>query len=218
MKPGTKMKVMKNRKEWLKNRQKLGGSDAAAVIGQNPYKSNVELWKEKTGQSIPEDISEKSYVKYGTEAEGFLRELFKLDYPEYKVEYIENNSFENERFPFAQASLDGWIYDKDGRLGILEIKTTNIMQSQQKEKWNERIPDNYYCQVLHYMSILEADFAVLKAQLKYDFDDSVYLQTRHYKIEREDVEDDIAYLMQKEEVFWEKVKTGKKPALLLPEI
>ena len=218
MKPGIKMKVMKNREEWLKNRQKLGGSDAAAVIGQNPYKSNVELWKEKTGQSIPEDISEKSYVKYGTEAEDFLRELFKLDYPKYRVEYIENNSFENERFPFAQASLDGWIYDKDGRLGILEIKTTNIMQSQQKEKWNERIPDNYYCQVLHYMAILEADFAVLKAQLKYDFDDSVYLQTRHYKIEREDVEDDIAYLMQKEEVFWEKVKTGKKPALLLPEI
>lgn len=218
MKPGIKMKVMKNREEWLKNRQKLGGSDAAAVIGQNPYKSNVELWKEKTGQSIPEDISEKSYVKYGTEAEDFLRELFKLDYPKYRVEYIENNSFENERFPFAQASLDGWIHDKDGRLGILEIKTTNIMQSQQKEKWNERIPDNYYCQVLHYMAILEADFAVLKAQLKYDFDDSVYLQTRHYKIEREDVEDDIAYLMQKEEVFWEKVKTGKKPALLLPEI
>lgn len=212
------MKVMKNREEWLKNRQKLGGSDAAAVIGQNPYKSNVELWKEKTGQSIPEDISEKSYVKYGTEAEDFLRELFKLDYPKYRVEYIENNSFENERFPFAQASLDGWIHDKDGRLGILEIKTTNIMQSQQKEKWNERIPDNYYCQALHYMAILEADFAVLKAQLKYDFDDSVYLQTRHYKIEREDVEDDIAYLMQKEEVFWEKVKTGKKPALLLPEI
>lgn len=218
MKPGIKMKVMKNRKEWLENRKRIGGSDAAAIIGQNPYKSNVELWKEKTEQIVPEDISEKPYVKYGTEAEGFLRELFKLDYPDYKVEYVENNSFENERLPFAQASLDGWLYDKDGRFGILEIKTTNIMQSQQKEKWNERIPDNYYCQVLHYMAVLEADFAVLKAQLKYDFSESVYLQTRHYKIEREDVEDDIAYLMQKEKEFWEKVETGKRPALLLPEI
>ena len=216
--PDIKMKVMKNLKEWLENRKKIGGSDAAAIIGQNPYKSNVELWKEKTGRSIPEDISEKPYVKYGTEAEGFLRELFKLDYPDYKVEYVENNSFENEHFPFAQASLDGLLYDKDGRLGILEIKTTNIMQSQQKEKWNERIPDNYYCQVLHYMAVLEADFAVLKAQLKYDFGESVCLQTRHYKIEREDVEDDIAYLMQKEKEFWEKVETGKRPALLLPEI
>ena len=218
MKPGIKMKVMKNRKEWLKNRKKIGGSDAAAIIGQNPYKSNVELWKEKTGQIIPEDISEKPYVKYGTEAEDFLRELFKLDYPEYKVEYAENNSFENECFPFAQASLDGWLYDEDGRLGILEIKTTNIMQSQQKEKWKDRIPDNYYCQVLHYMAVLEADFVILKAQLKYDFADTVYLQTRHYRIEREDVADDIAYLMRKEKEFWEKVETGSRPALLLPDI
>ncbi len=218
MKAGIEMKILKNRKEWLKNRKKIGGSDAAAIIGQNPYKSNVELWKEKTGQSTPEDISEKTYVKYGTEAEDFLRELFKLDFPEYKVEYTENNSFENAAFPFAQASLDGWMHDKDGRLGILEIKTTNIMQSQQKEKWNERIPDNYYCQVLHYMAVLEADFAILKAQLKYDFADTVFLQTRHYRIEREDVAEDIAYLMQKEEAFWEKVKRRERPALLLPEI
>jgi putative phage-type endonuclease len=189
LKPGIEMKVLKDRKEWLKNRKKIGGSDAAAIIGQNPYKSNVELWKEKTGQSIPEDISEKPYVKYGTAAEEHLRELFKLDFPEYRVEYIENNSFMNEAFPFAQASLDGWMYDEEGRLGILEIKTTNIMQSQQKEKWKDRIPDNYYCQVLHYMAVLEADFVILKAQLKYDFADTVYLQTRHYKIEREERRD-----------------------------
>ncbi len=218
MKPGIEMKVLKDRKEWLKNRKKIGGSDAAAIIGQNPYKSNVELWKEKTGQSISEDISEKLYVKYGTEAEEHLRELFKLDFPEYRVEYVENNSFSNETFPFAQASLDGWMYDKEGRLGILEIKTTNIMQSQQKEKWKDRIPDNYYCQVLHYMAVLEADFAILKAQLKYDFADTIYLQTRHYRIEREDVADDIAYLMRKEKEFWEKVETGNRPALLLPDI
>lgn len=218
MKPGIEMKVLKDRKEWLKNRKKIGGSDAAAIIGQNPYKSNVELWKEKTGQSIPEDISEKPYVKYGTAAEEYLRELFKLDFPEYRVEYIENNSFTNEAFPFAQASLDGWMYDEEGGLGILEIKTTNIMQSQQKEKWKDRIPDNYYCQVLHYMAVLEADFVILKAQLKYDFADTVYLQTRHYRIEREDAADDIAYLMRKEKEFWEKVETGNRPALLLPDI
>ncbi len=107
MKAGIKMKLLKDRSEWLQNRKKIGGSDAAAVIGMNPYKSNIDLWKEKTGQVIPEDISDKPYVKYGTEAEGYLRELFKLDYPEYRVEYLENNSFANEAYPFAQASLDG---------------------------------------------------------------------------------------------------------------
>lgn len=218
MKAGIKMKLLKDRSEWLQNRKKIGGSDAAAVIGMNPYKSNIDLWKEKTGQVIPEDISDKPYVKYGTEAEGCLRELFKLDYPEYRVEYLENNSFANEAYPFAQASLDGWLYDQDGRLGILEIKTTNILRGQQKEKWKEQIPENYYCQVLHYMAVLEADFAILKAQLKYDFKDSIYLQTRHYRIERSDVEEDIAYLMDQEEAFWEKVEKKERPALLLPEI
>lgn len=218
MKAGINVKILKDRSEWLQNRKKIGGSDAAAVIGMNPYKSNIDLWKEKTGQVIPEDISDKPYVKYGTEAEGYLRELFKLDYPEYRVEYQENNSFINEAYPFAQASLDGWLYDQEGRLGILEIKTTNILRGQQKEKWKERIPENYYCQVLHYMAVLEADFAILKAQLKYDLKGSIYLQTRHYRIERDEVEEDISYLMEKEKAFWEKVERKERPALLLPEI
>ena len=60
------MKVLSNREEWLKNRTKgLGGSDASSVIGMNPWKSNVQLWEEKTGLVIPEDISSKPYVQYG---------------------------------------------------------------------------------------------------------------------------------------------------------
>ena len=38
------MTVLKSREEWLVNRRKgLGGSDCSAVIGFNPYKSNVDL-------------------------------------------------------------------------------------------------------------------------------------------------------------------------------
>ena len=39
------------REEWLKVRKKgIGSSDAAAAIGLNPYKSQLELWMEKTGR------------------------------------------------------------------------------------------------------------------------------------------------------------------------
>lgn len=38
-----------SREEWLKNRQRIGGSDASAIVGMNPYRSNVDLWKIKTG-------------------------------------------------------------------------------------------------------------------------------------------------------------------------
>ena len=44
------------------------------------------------------------------------------------------------------------------------------------------------------------------------------LQTKHYRIERSEVQEDIAYLMQKESDFWKNVQAKKKPALLLPEI
>ena len=214
-----KMYQLGSREEWLeKRRDYIGGSEASSVIGKNPYMSNVELWEQKTGRRKPGDISDNPFVKYGHDAEIYLRELFKLDFPDYKVEYEENNLWVNDRYPFAHASLDGWLTDKDGRTGVLEIKTTNILQSMQKEKWRDRIPDNYYVQVLHYMAVMEADFACLKAQLKFDYDGDIVLTVRHYWIERKDVEGDLEYLMQAEERFSEQLKGDKCPALILPEV
>ena len=137
------MFVLESREEWLKARdQHIGGSEAASVLGLNPYQSNTDLWRIKTGQREAEDISDKPYVRYGHDAEPLLRELFKLDYPELEVGYVENNLFVNSRYPWAHASLDGWLRDREGRTGILEIKTTEILQSMQREKWNKQVPDN----------------------------------------------------------------------------
>ena len=208
-----------SRDEWLQARGKrIGGSEASAVVGLNPYMSNTDLWSIKTGRREAEDISDKPYVRYGHDAEPLLRELFKLDFPDYKVGYVDNNLFLNSRYPWVHASLDGWLQDPEGRTGILEIKTTEILQSMQKEKWKDRIPDNYYLQVLHYMMVMEADFACLKAQLKYDYDGDIYLQIRHYWIERQDVENDIRILSEKEEEFWHHMQNSTRPATLLPEI
>ena len=213
------MKVMGSREKWLQGRKSfIGGSDAAAILGLNPYKTNVDLWLEKTGQIKPADISDKPYVQYGNNAERSLRELFRLDHPQYTVKYVEHNLWVNDEYPWAHASLDGWMNDQDGRQGVLEIKTTNILQSMQKEKWNERIPDNYYIQVLHYLMVTRFDFAVLKAQLKTEFNGDVYLQTKHYRIERAEVENDIRILAEAEQKFAEHVKSGIRPALVLPPI
>ncbi len=38
-------------KAWLKGRLNgIGGSDASAVVGKNPYKTNIELFEEKDWQ------------------------------------------------------------------------------------------------------------------------------------------------------------------------
>ena len=211
------MLTFPSREEWLKARgNTVGGSDASAIVGMNPYKTNEDLWLEKTGQIVPEDIGDKPYVKYGTNAEPLLRELFKLDFPQYQVFYEENNLFRNKKYPWGHYSADGWLIDENGRKGILEIKTTEILQSMQKEKWNQRIPDNYYIQCLHGLLIMEADFVILKAQLKTVFDGMPYFQTKHYHIERADVEDDIQYLAAAGSRFWDSIQSGRKPNLILP--
>ncbi|MBO5957510.1 MAG: YqaJ viral recombinase family protein [Bacteroidales bacterium] len=218
VKMAVEMLVLKSHEEWLKNRFRIGGSDASAVIGMNPWKTNVELWEEKTGLCKPADISDKPYIQYGHQAEPLLRELFKLDFPEYQVFYEENNLFLNNKYPWGHFSADGWLLDEKGRKGVLEIKTTEILQSMQKEKWNKRLPDNYYIQLLHGLLIMEADFAVLKAQLKTVFDGVPYLQTKHYHIERSEVEADIQYLATEEEKFWRYVESKQQPPLILPNI
>lgn len=209
-----------NREQWLEERKKgIGGSDAATILGLNPYKTNIELWEEKKGIKEAQDISDKPYVKYGTNAEELLRELFKLDFPEYEVSHQENTIIKHPKYPFLFASLDGQLVNKEtGELGILEIKTTNILQSMQKEKWKDKIPDNYYCQVLHYLNVTGYSFAVLKAQLKYDYAGDIKLETRHYTILRKDVEEDIKMLEEKEIEFWKYVESNKMPPLILPEV
>lgn len=197
----------------------IGGSDAASVIGVSPYRSNVELWEQKTGRRKAEDISAKSFVQYGIHAEDHLRELFKLDFPQYEVGYEENNIWINDKFPFGHCSLDGWLTEKDtGRKGILEIKTTTMLSAAQRAQWDGQVPPQYFAQVVHYLLITEWDFAIIKSQQKHEYDGDVMLVTKHYTIEREEVEDDIAYLEEAERKFCEYLKADKQPPLILPSI
>lgn len=208
------------REAWLKARTGLGGSDASAVLGLNPYKSNIEVWQEKTGRVTPEDISHKSYVKYGIEAEEYLVALFALDYPQYRV--LPNKThkvYSHPKYRFITGTLDGELTETEtGRHGILEIKTTEILNSMHREKWNDKIPDNYYVQLCHYFLATGWDFAILKAQLKTVYEGDVRLNTRHYHIERTEIQDDLDYLLAKEIDFWSYVQKDRKPPLVLPPI
>ena len=209
-----------NRQEWLEQRKSgIGASDAASIIGLNPWKTNVRLWEEKTGLVESEDISDKPVVKYGNDAEPLLRELFKLDFPQYVVKYDEFKLFRNKEYPFIFATLDGWIEGE--KMGVLEIKTTEIMHNSQWSKWKSGIPQNYYIQVLHQLLATGFDFVVLKAQIKsnrHQGEELTRTDTRHYFIEKNDVMDDMEYLLEKELKFWDQVQNKIKPALILPEI
>lgn len=212
--------------EWHAARSKgIGASEAAAVIGLSPWLDNVELWRRKTGRSKAPDISNNEAVSYGHAAEAPIRELFALDYPEYDVTY--GGAFDmvfHAEHPFIFATLDGRLTEKEtGRKGVLEIKTTSIVRSMQREKWwrdgQPCIPDQYYCQCLHQLLATGFQYVALHAQLKYNYGDDIRSERRTYHIEREEVKDDLDYLLEAEVKFWnENVLKDKPPDLILPGI
>lgn len=211
--------------EWrMARKSHIGGSDAACILGLNPWKSNTELWEEKRGIRGPENLDDNPLVLYGKRAEEHQRELFRLDYPELTVLYEPDNMWYNTKYPWAHASLDGWLVRRKSphrgvEMGILEIKTATISGQAQKAKWADGIPQNYYVQILHYLMVTEAEFAILRAQLKYEIPDKErFAHIQHYRIERKDVEDDIAYLIEKEREFSETLSQPTPPARILPEI
>lgn len=206
-----KMEIFKTREKWLEARTGyIGGSDAAAVIGQNPWMSNVDLWKVKTGR-LSKPFKTNEAIEYGNNAERLVAEIFKLDHPTYAVEYVEHNMWLNTDYPFGHASLDGWYFDEDGKMGILEIKTGNVYSAASWHKWNGQIPQNYYCQILHYMAITGAQSAIVKALLKGNRE--TYL--REYRFERDECAEDIEYLMNEERAFCELIKKDIEPNLIL---
>lgn len=189
----TKVKTA-SREEWLKLRsQYIGGSDAAAVVGLNPFSSPYALWAEKTGQ-IP-GFSGNLATEVGTYLEEFVAQKFAAETGK-KVRKC-NQSFLNRDYPFAIANIDREIVGEDAGL---EIKTTSEL-NMKKFKGGE-YPANYYCQCVHYMAMTGKQRWYLAVLIgNRDF--------RWFTIERDEAE--IAALMGAEADFWELVKNRTPP-------
>lgn len=219
------LKKIDNAEKWLSERRKgIGGSDAGAVIGVNHWKSNIDLWREKTAPPTTEyETIDRitSAIRYGKDAEKFLREMFKLDFRQYTVDYHEFWLYISDTNPFMFCTLDGEITGDDGKKGILEIKTTTIQNSSQWAEWDDKIPDSYYAQIIHQLICTGWDFAILKAHINYTGKDgTLRAAERHYFFDRTEpqIQADMVYLIEKERQFWECVESNTQPALMLPKI
>ena len=211
----------KDHEAWFQERKYgLGASDAASILGMSKWKSNQQLWEEKTGLREPEDISDKPYVQYGHDAEPHIRGLFALNHPELEVSYESPYKIiRNDEHPFIFCTPDGELREiQTDRRGGLEIKTTEILNPSQWDQWEGRIPDQYYCQVVWQMIASGWEFVWLTALIKYRKDGELRMTIREYPIEREEVLDDIKYTKTAGIAFWKAVETKKKPGLILPSI
>lgn len=175
-----------SREEWLKIRRNyIGGSDAGAIVGMNPYASAFSVWAEKTGQ-VPEFHGNIS-TRTGTLLEDLVASLFHEESGK-KVQKM-NFTLVNEDYPFACANIDREIIGEDA---ILECKTTNSVVNIKKFR-NGDFPEQWYCQVMHYLAVTGAKKGYL-AVLSECRDFRIFVMDRD--------EDEIAALMKAEEDFW----------------
>ena len=190
----TKVKT-NSKQEWLDLRRTgIGGSDAAAVVGLNPFSSPYALWAEKTGK-VP-CFAGNLATEVGAYLEEFVAKKFEAVTGK-KVRKC-NQSFFNSQYPFAIANIDREIVGEDAGL---EIKTTDSLNL--KKFKSGEYPANYYCQSVHYLAVTGKQRWYLAVLIgNKDF--------RWFIIDRDEAE--INALMTAEAAFWEHVKTDTPPA------
>ena len=186
---------IENREAWLKVRNdSIGGSEAAAIVGMNPWKSAYTLWLEKTGQSQQEDISDNECVHFGTILEQVVADEFCRREGK---KARKCGLFRSNKYPFMTASFDRLLVGEDAGL---ECKTSNAFK---REEWDEgEIPPNYYVQCQHYMLVSGLPRWYI----------ACLIGGNHFVswvVERND--DDIAALEQAEIAFWDKVQRHIMP-------
>lgn len=185
------------RSDWLDQRRHfIGGSDAGAVAGFNPYRGPYAVWLDKTGKAMGED-------KYSVAAElgSFLEEFVACKFTAETGKKVQRVNFilVNDAYPWACADIDRRVVGEDA---ILECKTTHSFENMKLINGGE-YPMAWYCQMMHYMAVTGA----LKAYL------AVLISNRDFRIfELERNNEEIASLMRIEYEFWQRVEDETPPA------
>lgn len=180
--------------EWLLRRTgSIGGSDASAVIGLNPYMSAYTLWAMKRGKIAPPEENEA--MRLGHDLEEYVAKRFTEKTG--KRVRRRNAIIYNSDYPFAHANIDRQIVGEDAGL---ECKTTSVLNLRRFK--NGEYPATYYVQCQHYMMVTGLKkFYLAVLILGRDF--------LVFEIERD--EDEIAALAAAEGTFWGHVETDTAP-------
>lgn len=186
-----------DRNEWLEYRRKgLGGSDAAAVAGLNPWKSPFAVWLEKTGQIEPEEPGEAAY--WGTILEDIVAQEF-TKRTGMKVRR-RNAILKHPQYEWMIANVDRMLV---GSSEGLECKTTSAYQA--KEWEGDEVPAPYIIQVQHYMAVTGAKAWWL----------AVLIGGQRFLCKRVERDDElIQKLIEIERDFWENHVLTLNPPLL----
>ena len=170
----------------------LTGSDTGTICGVNPWATPVEVWQYKTRRAIAADISHKPSVKAGNMLEDAVAQWFTHETG--KQLQATDKFYVHATIPFLGGNIDRLVV---GENALLECKTT-----QSDNGWgagylqdDNKIPDNYLCQVIHYCAVTGCDVAYI----------AVLIRGVDFRWFRYDVNPELeAVVINREVEFWNK--------------
>ncbi len=177
--------LTQNTPEWLEFRRKhIGASDAATIMGINPYRTSKALWREKV---LGDQQKENSAMRWGKEKESEALRCFEtmthsLVFPAVVL---------HPEIDWASASLDGLDIERNF---IVEIKCPGAKNHQLAV--DGFVPDHYYAQIQHQLACCDLDDAFY---FSYDGNKGVMIEVKRNK-------DFIEKMIDKEEIFWDSIK------------
>ena len=193
--------IIENKEEWVKSRAKgIGGSEVAAVLGLDPYRSPYSVWVEKsTGQSRNID---NAFTRAGNKLERIVVEYFEEE-TKFQIEKQRLDDFHQVTHPdyeYMRGSRDRVYIKPTGIKCILECKTTQTTIDKND------IPVTWYCQLQWYMGLYNVEMgaiAWLERGLRFDYLEIPF--DRNF----------FNYLVEKVKEFWEDyVETNIEPPYL----
>ncbi|KWO52337.1 YqaJ viral recombinase family protein [Burkholderia ubonensis] len=190
-----------SRDDWLAVRRTgIGGSDAAAAVGLNPYMSALELWLDKTGRSEgmprPDPNDTTSPTFFGVLLEPIVAAVYTRQTGN-KVRKI-NAVLRHPSIPWMLANIDREVVGAPN-VQILECKTAGEHGTR---LWRDGVPDYVSIQVQHQLAVTgkrAAHVAVLLCGQALEV----------HRIERDDAL--ISRLIELEARFWRFVETDTPP-------
>lgn len=143
------------RELWLAERTKgIGGSDALACVGLDPWKTRLEVYLDKLGQA-PERVQTER-MRWGQIVEAAILDWF-VEQTGMKIRRL--GLMRSIAYPWQLASLDAEA--EDG--AVVEIKNTNYHR---RDEWeDDQVADGAECQSQHYMGVVGATHAWVVAQI-----------------------------------------------------
>ncbi|WP_312433288.1 YqaJ viral recombinase family nuclease [Lacrimispora sp.] len=181
--------------DWLRLRKTgIGGSDAGAICGLNPYVSPMGVFYEKTREEV--ETYDNESMRQGRDLEEYVARRF-MEETGLKVRR-SNAMYQREEYPFMLANVDRLI---SGENMGLECKTASAYNA---DKWTgDSVPAHYEIQCHHYMAVTGAEAWYL----------AVLIMGREFKYKRIDRDEElIQNLISIEREFWEEhVLTGNMP-------